>query len=418
MTVLPYNQKAPERATFDSELGQSRPRFAKWLIGGGALILLLGGYWFYQHKSTNRIARVVAPAVRVAIAQHRDMAVTERTIGTVVPSNAVQITSRVQGIVDSAPFTEGQIVKKGELLFQIDPRPFQAALAQARAQLTRDKAQLDAAATNEARYKNLFQQNAISSQQLDTAVSAAASLAATVDADKAAVDAADLNLGFTRIVSPIEGKTGPIMILPGNMVAANGTTILVTINQVSPIKVSFSLPQTDLPGIQARAQSPRGLLATVTKEGSDRVQMAKVDFVGNAVNATNGTIEMRASFDNESGALVPGQLVNVNVELNDIPDAIVVPHEAVNVGQDGQYVYTVDADSRAQQHFVKVLFDDGKEAAIKSDVKAGDKVVIDGQLRVVPNSAVEIEGAVERLDAGAGKRGGGRGKGRKKADAP
>jgi multidrug efflux system membrane fusion protein len=416
MTVSPYDQNTPQRPGLAPAYAPERPNIAKWLIGGGALIVLLGGWWYWQHSGTSRIPRVAAPPVRVALATVGDMPVIERTIGTVVPSASVQITSRVQGIVDEAHFKEGQMVKKGDLLFQIDPRSFIAALAQARATLEKDQAQLAAAANNEKRYRTLYAQNATSSQQLDTAVSTAASLVATVAADKAAVDTAQLNLGYTRITTPVDGKTGPILVLPGNMVAANGTTILVTVNQVSPIKVSFSLPQTDLPLIQAREQTARGLLATVTQDGSDKSLSAKVDFVGNAVNAVNGTIEMRASFDNQDGALVPGQLVNVTVELNDIPGAVIVPHEAINAGPDGSYVYTVDADSRAQQRFITVQFDDGKFAALKGDIKQGDKVIIDGQLRVVPDSAVEIEGAVQRLGAGRrGRRGGRGGRGRRAA---
>ena len=174
MTVSQYDQNAPEG--LNPVYSKARPHFAKWLIGGGALLVVLGGYWYWQNSGTARIPRVTAAPVRVALATIRDMAVIERTIGTVVPSASVQITSRVQGIVDEAHFKEGQMVRKGDLLFQIDPRSFIAALAQARATLAKDQAQLDAAANNEKRYRTLFDQSATSSQQLDTAVSTAASL--------------------------------------------------------------------------------------------------------------------------------------------------------------------------------------------------------------------------------------------------
>ncbi|HEX5419422.1 MAG TPA: efflux RND transporter periplasmic adaptor subunit, partial [Gammaproteobacteria bacterium] len=374
------------------------------------LAIVLAGFWRFNHNesTSQRQQRSAAAPVRLAAATRRDMAVVERTIGTVVANTAVQVTSRVQGVIDSAHFKEGQFVKKGDLLFQIDPRPFQAALAQARAQLAKDEAQLTNAQSSEKRQKSLFTQHMTSSENLDSAVATVGSAEATIEADKAAVNLAQLNLEYAQIRAPVDGKTGPILVQPGNMVTASGTTQLVTINQIHPIKVSFSLPQSDLPRIQTRAHE-HGLMATIDQrsEGGQSFS-APVDFISNHVDNASGTIELRATFPNVDASLVPGQLVDVVVELSNIPNATVVPRDAVNIGPDDQYVYVVPSDNRAEQRPVKVLFDDGKDAAIEGNVRPGDKVIVDGQLRVVPGAEVFVEGSLgsarSDLSANAGKR--------------
>jgi multidrug efflux system membrane fusion protein len=248
----------------------------------------------------------------------------------------------------------------------------------------------------------LFQQNAVGAQDEDDAQAAYA-------VAKSNADAARLNLEFTKIRSPVEGKTGPILVQPGNTVIANLTTTpLVTIDQIRPIKVSFGLPQTDLPRIQARQKTPEGLVATVNLQGlgGEKIQ-APVDFISNAVNNVSGTIELRASFKNDDVALVPGQLVNVTVQLNDIPAAIVVPHQAVNVGPDGKYVFAI-SNNKAIVTPVTVLFDDGGATAVQGKLVPGEQVVTDGQLRLVPGSSVAVQSARPRSGAGVRKRRGGK----------
>lgn len=383
-----------------------RSHGARWLVGGvGALILVLGTFAYLNHSGPG--ARRGGPSstaapVAVAAAARRDMAVVERTIGTVVANTTVQVTSRVQGVIDSAHFKEGQFVRKGDLLFEIDNRPYQAALAQARAQLAKDQAQLQNAMNNEKRYKSLSAQKAISPEELDAAVTAVDSAKATIEADQAAVNLAQLNLDYTQIRSPVDGKTGPILVQPGNTVAANGTSPLVTINQIQPIKVSFALPQSELPRIQARASTQK-LAATIDqRDEGGRTFSAPVDFISNYVDNTSGTIELRATFANADTSLVPGQLVDVVVELDDIPGATVVPREAVNTGPDGLFVYVVQPDHRAVQRTVKVLFDDGQNDAVQGDVKPGDQVIVDGQLRVVPGATVFVEGSQPDANATPG----------------
>ncbi len=387
MNVLPSGQIAQ---SIRQPTRQTKTR--KWLIGGGALILALGAFWYLTRADNAPAGGQRPPAaapVRVAQVVRRDMAIVRYTPGTVIANTTVQITARVQGVLDAANCREGQFVKKGDLLFRIDPRPFEAALAQARAMLVRDQAQLKNADRDRQLYEHLNQIGAVSTQQRDTSVSNVEVLNATLAADEAAINIAQLNLGYTEIRSPVDGKTGPLLIQPGNMIAANSTTPLVTIAQIQPIKISFNLPQADLQLILAR-QRTNGLTASVdSNDAAGKPLSAPVDFTSNAVNNQSGTIELRATFDNKDLSFLPGQLVNVTVELNKIPNALVVPSDAVNDGPDGSYVYVV-AGGKAVQHNVRIVFDDSKNVAIEGDVKPGDSVIVEGQLRVDPNGAVNV----------------------------
>src|SRR6185312_8156836 len=271
-------------------------------------------------------------------------------------------------------FKEGQMVKQGDILFQIDPRPYQATYDNALASLATAKAKAD-------RYARLKAQNAIAGQEFDDAE-------ANYLEAKAAVESARLNVEFTTIRAPVNGKTGAILIQPGNMVAAatasTTASSLVTINEIQPVKISLSLPQSDLPRIQ-EMQRTKGLTVTIALHnagGGSDIQVP-VNFIGNAVTNTTGTIELRASYDNPDMALVPGQLVDVTVALSEIANATLVPREAVNTGPDGQFVYVVK-DGTAQQVMVKVLFDDGVNDAVSGSLKKGDQVITEGQLRVIP----------------------------------
>jgi multidrug efflux system membrane fusion protein len=214
-----------------------------------------------------------------------------------------------------------------------------------------------------------------------------------VQADEALVNTAKINLGYTQIVSPIDGKTGPIMIQPGNVVNSTGSAAaLVNITQVQPIKVSFFLAQNQLVQIQNQLTAGK-LWALVPMPGAEgNEEKAKVDFISNAVGANTGTIELRATFTNADQRLVPGQNVNVGVTIKDLPGATVVPRDAVNLGQDTAYVYVVDADNLVSSKTVTILNDDGVNDAIGGDVHPGDRVVVEGQLRIVPGNKVQIRG--------------------------
>jgi multidrug efflux system membrane fusion protein len=370
----------------DDDLDGARGGHARsYLIGAAALALVLGGFWYFTHTATPPQRRAAVAPVKVGTVDIGSMPVVERTIGTVMANSTVQVNARVQGQMLQAFFKEGQMVKTGDPLFEIDPRPYKAIHDNALASMATTQAKAE-------RYAHLKEQNAIAPQEYEDAQ------AAYLQA-KANAEAARLNLEYTIIKSPINGKTGPILIQPGNMVSAStastNATPLVTINEIQPVKISLALPQSDLPRLQAM-QAKHGLkiLISMHDAGGTDIQVP-VDFIGNAVNSTTGTIELRASYPNPDMALVPGQLVDVTVALAEIPNATLVPREAVNTGPDGQFVYAVK-DGRAEQVPVKVQFDDGVNDAVLGDLIKGEMVVTEGQLRVLPGAKVNITGTRKR----------------------
>jgi membrane fusion protein, multidrug efflux system len=397
MTVRSHRDAVADQAPWQPGISKKAVRlsgYGKWLATAG-LAALLGGYWYYNHTSegSQRRPRAATAPVHVATVSQRDMAVVERTIGTVIAYDTVQVTPMVAGRIESAFFKEGRMVKKGDLLFRIDARPFEAALDQAKGQLAKDQAALDGARRDLTRFQALLKENAESQQVVDDQKATVDSNAGIVEADKASLQTAALNVEYTQIRSPVDGQTGPITVMPGNIISVTGTTTnvnpLVTINQVQPTKISFFLPQSDLLRIQAQQKAGQ-LFATIDqRDVGGSTFTVPVDFVSNIVNNATGTIELRATYANADMSLVPGQLVNVVVGLNRIPNATVVPHDALAAGPDSQYVYRV-ADGRAEEIPVSVLFDDSQDAAVQGNLKPGDQVVTEGQLQVVPGGAVEI----------------------------
>ena len=343
-----------------------------------------------------------AAPVRIATAQIGDVPVAANTLGTVLANSTVTVKSQVDGPLLSAAFKEGQMVKKGDLLFRIDPAPFDAALRQAQATVARDQAQLASAQADADRAVMLADRGIVSAQQRDQLVATAKALAATIDADKAAVERAQLNLGYTTIRSPVNGKTGALLVYPGNQVHATDANGLITIAEIQPVKITFNLPQGDLPLLQARLAEgalvagvvARSDMASAMTAADDQQQMqipVKVDFIGNAVDDRTGTIELRATFDNPDLRLVPGELVDVSIRLDTLKQVTMVPREAVNVGQNQSYVFVIDNQNKAQMRPVNVLYQDQTIAALgNGPIKPGDRVVTDGQLRLTPGARVTI----------------------------
>jgi multidrug efflux system membrane fusion protein len=362
------------------------------LIGAVALVLVLAVFTYLLRAKPADHAKTPAGApVRVGIVARRDMAVIERSVGTVMPETFVQVTPLVTGELKRQEFREGQFVNRGDVLFEIDPAPYQAAVVQARGVYEKDQASLRNAQLDQKRFETLYAQNSVAQQTRDTAVANADVLAATAAADKGALDTAQVNLERTKIRSPITGKTGPVLVQPGNVVNAASATALVTIAQVRPVKVSFTLPQSALPRIQARQGSGKLIARLDMPAASGAVRAAPVDFVGNSVSAQSGTIELRATFANDDLALVPGQLVQVVVVLDDLPKAMVLPRDAINDSPSGPYVYVVEHD-KAVVRPVTVAFDDGANAAVTGDLRPGDEVITEGQLRVDANARVHVLG--------------------------
>ena len=381
--------------------------------------------------------------------------VTIPAVGTAEPVTTVQIRAQVTGQLSQIHFREGQDVRKGEPLFTLDARPFQAALQQAQAVLARDTAQAKNAQAQKARYQDLFDRGLIARDQYETQMATAAALEATIAADQAQVENARVNLQYTHILAPITGRTGALGVHEGDLVRANDTTPLVVINQVSPIYVSFSVPGRYLPDIRRfQAQSPLHVDARIPAGGTpgapqvappsvgnapmpgaggqspsdggsaanapaspaDRVEAGKVAFIDNSVDATTGTIRMKATFQNDDHALWPGLFVQVNVVLRTDPSATVVPAVAIQTSQAGQFVYVVGADRTAEIRNVVVERQQGDDVVIAKGVSPGDEVVTDGQLRLTPGAHVvtgtrgEGSGAPGGGGEGRGRRGGNRGR--------
>lgn len=360
-----------------------------------AAAILASGYYFYASRppatKPGSDPQTAAAPVTVASVTVGPFEVRARTIGTVSIDATVQVKSQVDGRIMEAPFSEGQIVHKGDLLFRLDPSLFEAQLKQSQAALARDQAQLANAQSDLKRFSDLAKKGFATAQQEEQANAQAKVLSAAIAADLAAIDIAKLQLSYTEISSPLDGKTGRILVQPGNLVKANDTGALVVINQLQPIAVDFSLPQQDLPALQHRMAKGK-LKVSVAIPGDERPPMqGNIDFINNAVDATTGTIALKASLDNADLRLVPGQLVDLTILLQTIDEALTVPIEAVNEGQSGQYVYVLAADGTVAVSPVKVAYEDGGRAVIADGVRAGDKVVTDGQLRLAPGVKVEVK---------------------------
>ena len=326
--------------------------------------------------------------VTVAKAQRKTVPIVLRAIGNVQAYSTVAVKSRVDGQIFEAGFKEGQMVHKGDQLFTIDPRPFDAAVRQAEAALARDKAQLEGAQLDLTRYSQLAKSGFAAQQKYEESKTAVESLDATVKADQAAIETAKLNQSYASIRSPIDGRTGSVLIHPGNLVKANDTNALVVINQVKPIYVSFSVPEQYLTEISQRtAASPLQVEARLGDQ-DEQPMIGQLTFVNNAVDMTTGTILLKATFANDDERLVPGAFVHVRVILKTLENALVVPTPAIQVGQSGNYVYVVGSDDTAQQRPVGDLIDLGNETVVTSGLNDGDRIVTDGQLRLRPGIRV------------------------------
>jgi multidrug efflux system membrane fusion protein len=330
------------------------------------------------------------PPVRVAVAAVKDMPIELRAVGIVDPVATVDVRSQIEGAVAKVHFKEGQEVQAGEPLFTIDPRPFEAALAQARANLTRDAAQAELARAQAERQAKLFQQGVASKQQFDTYRTQADVDAGAARAGEAAVRKAELDLEYTQIVAPMRGRTGTLGVHVGSVLSAN-STVLVTVRQIAPIDVRFSVPEQQLPAVQ-EAMSQGSLRVTAHAEGShDEPDVGRLVFVDNAVDRTTGTISLKGRFENDPPRLWPGQFVDVGLRLGERANAVVIPEHAVQPGQDGGLVYVIDDASKAQPRKVRVAFSRAGESVIEEGLAAGERVVVDGQLRLAPGIAVEIQ---------------------------
>lgn len=311
-----------------------------------------------------------------------------RAIGNVEPLTTVAIKARVDGQIDAVRFREGDEVRAGAVLFELDRRAFQAQLAQAQANLGKDRALLDHANEQEKRYKDLLDKKFVSPDayaQIKTNVDTAA---ATVKADEAAIRTVQLSLDYSTIRSPLTGYTGRVMIQQGNLVKANDTTPLVVVNQVVPINVSFSVPESELADV--RRYQADGELQVAVQLPDGKPVSGKLSFIDNTTDVTTGTIKLKAEFANSDKALWPGQFVNVVLTLTTQKRAIVAPTTAVQNGPNGQYVFIVGPNNTVALRDVKVARTEGDDTVIASGLAPGDTVVTAGQLRLAPGTRITI----------------------------
>jgi membrane fusion protein, multidrug efflux system len=352
------------------------------------LLLLTAGC---ANKEAVQAAKPAAAApVRIATVASRTMPVELQAIGNVEAISTVTIKAQISGQLVGVHFKEGDFVKKGQLLFTIERPPFEAALRQAEGTLAKDEAQSLNSKLDAERYQGLGKQGVVSKQQVDAAGAAANAMAATVAADKAAVETAKINLEYTAIYSPINGRTGSVGVKEGNLVKANDVPILVTINQIEPIYVSFSIPEQQLAELKQYSNA-KSLKVDAAPQGSTQHFQGKLTFIDNSVDLTTGTIKLKATFDNAAHALWPGQFADVNLMLKSQPNAIVVPTAALQTSQNGTFVYVINQDLTAQPQAVKVGWNIGEETVIASGLQPGQRVVTDGQLRLTPGAKVDIK---------------------------
>jgi multidrug efflux system membrane fusion protein len=336
--------------------------------------------------------------VTVASVVQKQMPIEIRVIGAVEPYSIVQVHAQITGQLTSVNFKEGEDVSKGQVLFALDKRPLEAAVMQAEANLQRDIAQAANAKVVAQRYEDLAGRGIATREQLETSRTSAAALDASVEADKAAVESAKIQLQYATIPSTIAGRTGALMVHEGNLVRANDTTPLVVINQVAPIYVSFAIPESRLP--ELKRYLARGTLPVEALPPNDSAvpSHGHITFVDNNVDQTTGTIKIKATFPNDDHRLWPGQFVNVTVGLTKDPTAVVVPTAAVQVGQQGQYTYVVKPDKSVEYRPVVVERTTGLETVIKSGLRPAEVVVTDGHLRLVAGTHVSIKGEESQVN--------------------
>jgi multidrug efflux system membrane fusion protein len=370
--------------------GQMRIR-AVLILGAAVIAGGIAALHYFQQETAAPAAVTQAPkAVPVTVVPvvQKPAPVEINTVGRVQTLASVAVRSRADGVIAAVSVTDGQEVKAGDELFQIDDRQAQAALKQAQANLGKDQAQLVNAQRELARLTPLAAKNFTTKQDLDTASTSVATLQATLAADQAAIDAAKVTLSYTIIRAPIAGRLGTIALKLGSSVRAADSTALVTINQLQPILVAYSISQEDMGELQtAMSAGPVTVRAKIPDSASPE-QQGTVSYVENAIDPTTNTLSVKAQFPNTNEILWPSQFVNVTMIVRMEPNALVVPATAIQVNQDGNYVWVLKADNSVEMHNVTVARQIGDETVVNDGVKAGDQVVTDGQLRLEQGTKV------------------------------
>ena len=377
-----------------------------WLAGLLAVILLIvvGVYWLRtpsgdaQTSAKNRRSGSGALDVPVVTAKVEtgDLDVYLSGLGTVTALNTVTLKSRVDGQLDKVLFQEGQIVSTGQLLAEIDPRPFQVQLAQAEGQLVRDQALLTNAQIDLERYRTLFKEDSIPKQQLDTQESLVRQFEGTIKADQSQVDNAKLQLIYCRITAPITGRVGLRLVDVGNMVHAADTTGLLVITQVQPITLVFTLPEDNLPAVLARMKGKQQLtVAAFDREQKTLLATGTLQSIDNQIDPTTGTVKLKAVFANSDGALFPNQFVNARILIDTLHNVTLVPNAAIQRSPQSTFVYTVNPDNTVAAKNVEVKLTQGDQTAIARGLNPGETVVVDGVDKLQPGTKVVARAAAQ-----------------------
>jgi membrane fusion protein, multidrug efflux system len=388
----------------------SRRRFVWMFIL--ALLVIAGVVWWTRHESAPRPAgggRNAAPmSIVPEVVGKGDIGINLNALGTVTSLATVTIRTQISGYLMKIDFKEGQEVKKGDLIAEIDPRPYEAALAQARGNLTRDEALLKGAQVDLARYQNLASQNAIPHQTLDTQIALVGQDQGTVEADRAAVKAAEVNLQYCRILSPLDGRVGLRQVDQGNYVTPGDANGLVVITQLQPISVLFTLPEDNLQAISKRLQAGATLpAAAYNRSNANKLADGELQTFDSQIDPTTGTIKLRAQFANDTRALYPNQFVNIRLLLDTHKDVVLMPTAGVQRGVPGTFVYLVNADSTVSVRKVDLGATDGDHIEVRSGLAPGDRIVVDGADKLRDGAKINVRTPADAAPAAdAGKSGG------------
>jgi multidrug efflux system membrane fusion protein len=405
------NARSPYAGAQDGDLtiwqrikrwSSNNPRLSRvvW-VGLGLAILALLVWLIYPKPVANNRFNQGAQPVGVATAINAPIRITLNALGTATPLATATVRPQVGGLLTKLYFTEGQMVNAGDLLAQIDPRPYQAALDQAKGQLARDQANLTNAKVDLTRYEALAAQNAISNQQLSTQGSLVRSNGGIVESDKANVETASINLGYTRVVSPVTGRAGLRQMDIGNIVQAGQSGGIVVVTELSPMSVIFTVPEDNVSRIMGRVTQGAVLEVDAWDRGqTNQIAAGKLATVDNVVDPTTGTVKLRAMFDNTDNKLFPNQFVNVKLLVDTLANQTVVPVAAVQRGAAGTFVFIVSPDKTVNQRSVKLGVQDGDKVAILEGLRPGDTVVVDGADRLRDGSEVVIpDPAKQKINA-------------------
>jgi len=385
-----------QRAKPKAPARKAPPRRGRSVLGVLLILLAIAGvaWWVHTRPETQpQRGRPGLPPVAVAPVQSGDIDIKINALGTVTSLATVTIRSQISGQIVRIAFTEGQIVNKGDLIAEIDSRPYQLALAQAEGALKRDQALLQAAQLDLERYENLSKTNAIPRQQLDTQRALVLQDQGLVIADQAQIDTAKLNIAYCHIVAPVSGRVGLRQVDQGNYVTPGDANGIVVITQLSPISVVFTTAEDNLPPIFKRVQSGAQLPVTAyDRSGKTRLAAGLLLTFDNQIDPTTGTVKLRAQFDNSDGALFPNQFVNAELLVDTLRDTPVVPSSAIQRGAPGTFVYVVNPDSTVSVRPVQLGPVDGDRVALKSGVKPGDQVVTDGTDKLRDGIKIKLRG--------------------------